>query len=203
MHSVTTSENASYPSSIMLRESLLPASCSAAMAVAAVTPEAVPPLVTSRLPAVSFISAILLCRIATYTLSSPAVWIGAIESAPRFPFVWTNGLVQSAYSSSFTAPSARMKKRGVAAASVFLRIAWFIRSICFCGLLHRSTYPYPAGVPSSGNSTSNTNGYLPWSYQPRSAMLGPAGTSCVRGCPFSSIPTTHVSVGTAMSFSVA
>ena len=46
-----------------------------------------------------------------------------MESAPRFPFVWTNGLVQSAYSFSFTAPSERMKKRGVAAASVFFSIA--------------------------------------------------------------------------------
>ena len=62
-------------------------SCNAAMAVAAVTPEAVPPLATSRLPAVSFISAILLCRMATYTLSSPAVWMGAMESLPRFPLV--------------------------------------------------------------------------------------------------------------------
>ena len=31
------------------------------------------------------------------------------------------------------------KNRGVAAASVFFRIAWFIRSICFCAGLHRST----------------------------------------------------------------
>ena len=65
-----------------------------------------------------------------------------------------------------------MKNRGVAAASVFFRMAWFIRSICFCADLHRSTYPYPPGVPSSGNSTSNTNGYFPWSYQPRSAISG-------------------------------
>ena len=35
----------------------------------------------------------------------------------------TKGLVQSAYSFSFTAPSDRMKNLGVAAASVFLRIA--------------------------------------------------------------------------------
>ena len=131
MHRVTTSENASYPSSIMFRDSLPPASCRAAMAVAAVTPPAVPPLATSRLPAVSFISAILLCKIATYTLSSPAVWMGAMESLPRFPLVWTKGLVQSAYSFSFTAPSLRTKNRGVAEARVFLRIAWFIRSICF------------------------------------------------------------------------
>ena len=123
MTSVTTSENASYPSSIMFRDSLPPASCKAAMAVAAVTPEAVPPLATSRLPAVSFISAILLCMMATYTLSSPAVWIGAMESAPRLPLVCTKGLVQSAYSFSFTAPSDRMKNLGVAAASVFLRMA--------------------------------------------------------------------------------
>ena len=34
MHRVTTSENASYPSSIMFRDSLPPASCRAAMAVA-------------------------------------------------------------------------------------------------------------------------------------------------------------------------
>ena len=107
----------------MFRESFPPASCRAAMAVAAVTPEATPPLATSRFPAVSFISAILLWRMATYTLSSPAVWMGAMESLPRLPLVWTKGLVQSAYSFSFTAPSARTKNRGVAAASVFLRMA--------------------------------------------------------------------------------
>ena len=142
------------------------------VAVAAVTPPAVPPLITSRLPAVSFISAILFCKTATYTLSSEGTRMGAMESAPRFPLVCTKGLVQSAYSFSFTAPSERMKNRGVAAASVFFRMAWFIRSICFCADLHRSTYPYPQGVPSSGNSTSNTNGYFPWSYQPRSAISG-------------------------------
>ena len=109
------------------------------MAVAAVTPPAVPPLITSRLPAVSFISATLFCKTATYTLSSVGTRIGAMESAPRLPLVWTKGCVQSAYSSSFTAPSERMKNRGVAAASVFFRIAWFIRSICFCAGLHRST----------------------------------------------------------------
>ena len=134
MHSVTTCENASYPSSIMFRDSLPPASCKAAIAVAAVTPPAVPPLITSRLPAVSFISAILFCSTATYTLSSAGTRIGAMESAPRFPLVCTKGLVQSAYSFSFTAPSARMK--------------------------------------NPGNSVSNTNGYFPWSYQPRAAISG-------------------------------
>ena len=123
MHSVTTCENASYPSSIMLRDSLPPASCKAAMAVAAVTPPAVPPLITSRLPAVSFISATLFCKMATYTPSSVGTRMGAMESAPRFPLVWTKGLVQSAYSSSFTAPSERMKNRGVVAASAFFKIA--------------------------------------------------------------------------------
>ena len=139
MHSVITCANAWYPSSIILRDSLPPASCRAAMAVAAVTPPAVPPLITSRLPAVSFISATLFCKTATYTLSSVGTRIGAMESAPRLPLVWTKGCVQSAYSSSFTAPSERMKNRGVAAASVFFRMAWFIRSICFCAGLHRST----------------------------------------------------------------
>ena len=107
----------------MLRLSLPLLSCSAAMAVPAVTPEAVPPLATSRLPAVSFISAILLLRMATYTLSRLPAWIGAMESAPRLPLVWTKGRVQSAYSFSFTAPSERMKNRGVALASVFFRMA--------------------------------------------------------------------------------
>ena len=78
---------------------------------------------------------------ATYTLSSVGTRMGAMESAPRLPLVWTKGRVQSAYSASFTAPSERMKNRGVAAASVFFRMAWFIRSICFCADLHRSTYP--------------------------------------------------------------
>ena len=49
--------------------------------------------------------------------------MGAMESLPRFPLVWTKGRVQSAYSFSFTAPSLRTKNRGVAEASVFLRIA--------------------------------------------------------------------------------
>ena len=93
------------------------------MAVAAVTPPAVPPLITSRLPAVSFISATLFCKMATYTPSSVGTRMGAMESAPRFPLVWTKGRVQSAYSSSFTAPSERMKNRGVVAASAFFKIA--------------------------------------------------------------------------------
>ena len=64
-------------------------------------------------------------------------------------------------------------------------------------------YPYPQGVPSSGNSTSNTKGYFPWSYQPRCAMLGPQGACPITGRPSSSVPRNRVSVGCTVSFSVA
>ena len=45
---------------LLSRLSLLPASCMAAMAEAAVTPWTVPPVVTSRVPVTSFSSSILL-----------------------------------------------------------------------------------------------------------------------------------------------
>ena len=64
-------------------------------------------------------------------------------------------------------------------------------------------YPYPQGVPSSGNSTSNTKGYFPWSYQPRLYMGSPTGTSSRIGSPLSSTPVTRCSVGVCQSFSVA
>ena len=48
------------------RDSLLPASCMAAMAEAAVAPPVVPPEDTSRLPVVSFSSSILLFSTVTY-----------------------------------------------------------------------------------------------------------------------------------------
>ena len=69
-----------------------------------------------------------------------------MESAPRFPLVCTKGLVQSAYCSR-SPRRPRMKNAASPPPACFLRIAWFIRSICFCADLHRSTYPYPQGVP--------------------------------------------------------
>ena len=51
-----------YDAEIISLDALLPASCSAAMAAAAVTPEPVDPFETSRFEAVSFISSIFICR---------------------------------------------------------------------------------------------------------------------------------------------
>ena len=36
-----------------------------------------------------------------------------------------------------------------------------ILSMYICGLLHTSSQPKPAGLPSTRNSVSNTKGYLP------------------------------------------
>ena len=76
--------------------------------------------------------------------------------------------------------SPRLSQRGVAAATQFATIALFIKSICRWASLQRSTYPKPAGVPSSGKSTSAKKGYSPWSYRPAGAdaHMGPSAFAC-------------------------
>ena len=80
----------------------------------------------------------------------------------------------------------------------FFTIAWFIRSICSCVDLPMSIYPYPAMLPSTGNSASTTNGYSPSSYSPVSAMGRPTG--CCTMLPSGMV---IVSYRCSVSFSVA
>ena len=61
MHSSTTCRKARYEAAIMSRLMPLPASCSAAMAEAAVTPAPAPPLFTSLLPDTCLSSSIFSC----------------------------------------------------------------------------------------------------------------------------------------------
>ena len=70
---------------------------------------------------------------------------------------------QSASSSSFTPAASLSKKRGFAASLMFSSMAWFISSMAVWVSFITSMYPNPAGLSSSMNSGSNTNGYSPWS----------------------------------------
>ena len=79
----------------------------------------------------------------------------------------------------------------------FFTIAWFIRSICSCVDFPMSIYPYPAMLPSTGNSASTTNGYSPSSYRPVSAMGFPTG--CCTMLPSDSVSVAYFC---SVSFSV-
>ena len=70
---------------------------------------------------------------------------------------------RSANSVSFTLPVSRAKYRTRLAMSALRTMALSSRSMAACALCITSIMPNPAGLPAMGNSTSNTNGYLPWS----------------------------------------
>ena len=106
-----------------VRELRPDASCKAAMAEAAVTPDETCPFVTSVLPVVHLSSSILLFKTCTQIPGSILTCTCCKESCPRFPSTCTNGFVQSAYSCSLTDPSERRNHLGVAAMIVFFTIA--------------------------------------------------------------------------------
>ena len=145
----------------MSRESLLPASCKAAMAEAAVTPDAVDPWEKSRFPEVSFSSSIFICKTLRAMEDTGSTVICRRLPSSNCPATWTKSLETSANSFSFTAPVSLMKNRGRAPTRLFLRMAPPSRSMYPWASRMMSTYPKPAGVPSSRNRVSNTTGYSP------------------------------------------
>ena len=94
---------------------------------------------------------------------SPAVCIWWKLSSLSRPVTWTMSRLKSASSSSLTPAVSLRTYRCLDASRTFSSMAWFILSMEVWQSFMTSMYPNPAGLSSSWNSTSNTNGYLPWS----------------------------------------
>ena len=101
----------------MSRLTLFPASWSAAMADAAVTPEVVPPDEKSRFDAVSFISSIFICRALRVYASIPVTWICLMRVSSIPPSTSTSGSFQSKNCFLLTLDVRLTQKRGFVAST--------------------------------------------------------------------------------------
>ena len=95
------------------------ASCSAAIALAAVTPLGVAPVATSLFPVINFISSIFRFSISSALFWIPLTWICRMLVSPSPPPACTHGRLQSANSSSLIAPSLCTKNLGVLVTTAF------------------------------------------------------------------------------------